>query len=363
MLTRIIKSVAVYSFASLFSLGAQAKEPVEAVYIPLADHYATIVAFEKYASQMTEADFKISMMKSWPSLKGKFMARQADMAMIISPMAMNIYKEDPSVKWISLIHRNGNAMAVNDLMGAGLDLSGHRSSRKPTADIAAAIKTARSSMDSPPIVAVPSLESTHTLVMYKFMRDHGLKLAIGSGDGDAIAKAVAPPKSPDFIAAQNARNTPAAFEQSLPWADIVETTGKGRVAWYSKDVLPSDKGHVECIIIAHSASISGKEAAMKEVIHYIHKAGQDIEAARDAGPEALKEIAAMVRKHIPLHSEEAILASLDRSLDVISYRNLNVDQDGLIDIMDLAVEAGVLDSPIDVPDFADDRFSTDVTDQ
>ena len=72
-------------------------------------------------------------------------------------------------------------------------------------------------------------------------------------------------KSPTFIKINNNRSRPAAFEQSLPWADIVETGGYGKVAWYSKDVMKWPNGHVECIAIAKDSSIKDKYYAVKEV--------------------------------------------------------------------------------------------------
>lgn len=343
----------------LCSWSVCAKERIDALYIPLADHYAAIVAYEKYADQMKEADFHIARMGSWPALRSRFLKRRADMAMVLSPMAMKMYQLDPSFRWVSLIHRNGLALAVNDVLADGLDLSLPRHQRKPGSAVAAVFRQELRDQGHQPVVAVPSLQSTHMLVLYKFMRDHGLTLAIGRGDGHAVAKAVAPPKSPNFLLAQNQRSLPAAFVQSLPWADVVETENKGRVAWYSKDVLPSERGHIDCIMVATNQAVHNKTAAVREVVHYIHQAGKDLEAARAGGEAALREIAAMIRKHIPEHSEQAILASLDKKLKVIGYHDLNIDVPALREIMDLAVEAGVMPGPIDLDAFSDPRFRTD----
>ena len=170
-----------------------------------------------------------------------------------------------------------------------------------------------------------------------------------------------PPKSPAFLKKKNSRNTPAAFEQSLPWADVVETKGFGYVAWYSKDVMPWPKGHVECIAIATDKAIREKPEALREVIHYLHQAGLDIEAARRKGGSDMIAISDMIRKHIPEHNEDAIIQSLRPDLDVINYYNLNVDTAGLKQIMDYAVEGGILKKPIDINAFADTQFSTTIT--
>ncbi|MBW1861325.1 MAG: hypothetical protein JRJ02_02995 [Deltaproteobacteria bacterium] len=71
----------------------------------------------------------------------------------------------------------------------------------------------------------------------------------------------------------------------------------------------------------------------------------------------------MIRKHIPEHNEQAIIQSLRPDLNVINYRHLNVDKAGLKQIMDLAVEGGILREPIDIDAFADESFATKITNQ
>lgn len=43
---------------------------------------------------------------------------------------------------------------------------------------------------------------------------------------------------------------------------------------------------------------------------------------------------------------------------MINYQYLNVDKPGLRQIMDLAVEGGILQEPVDIDVFADPRFGT-----
>lgn len=167
------------------------RQPIKAIYIPLADHYPGIVAYEKYRQTMVKADFSIERMLSWSLLRASFQSGEVDMAFIISSMA----------------------------------------------------------------------------------------LGFGS-DKDVLAIAVPLAKSPAYIKKQNNRGLPASVEQSLPWADVVETGGFGKVAWYSKDVLPWPNGHVAGIVIVTDDAIRNKFAALREVIDSLHRAGLDIEHAR-----------------------------------------------------------------------------------
>ncbi len=349
--------------SAAFAQEADARQPIKAIYIPLADHYAGIVAYEKYRDRMQQADYTIERMKSWPLLRAYFMSGEVDMAYIICPQAMDMFREDPKFRWVSLMHRDGNALAINDLLNDRIGLPRERLQRKPDAKVANALVAAKQLRGEPTECGVPHLHATHTVVLYKYLKDHGRTLGLGRGrDKDVVAIEVPPPKSPSFIKKKNSRGIPASFEQSLPWADVVETEGFGHVAWYSKDVMPWPNGHVECIAIATDDCIKNKAEALKEVVHYIHQAGLDIEQARHAGEAAMAPIVDMIRKHIPEHNADAIVQSLRSDLHVINYRNLNVDKGGLRQIMDLAVEGGILRAPIDIDDFANEDFGTEMTD-
>jgi NitT/TauT family transport system substrate-binding protein len=116
------------------------------------------------------------------------------------------------------------------------------------------------------------------------------------------------------------------------------------------------KGHVECIIIAKDSSIKNKKEALKELVEFIHKSGDDIEKAKDKGGKSLEDIAEIIEKYIPKHRKKAVIQSLRKDLDVINYKNLNIDKDGLKYIMDLAIEGNILDHPISIDNFASDEF-------
>ncbi len=334
------------------------KQTIKALYIPLADHYAALVAYERYRGEMKQADFQITQMKNWDLLRSYFQSGEADMAYVMSPLAMDMYTEKPHFRWVGLMHRDGNALAINNLLNNDIRVAKHRKDRKPDEKVAIVLGKIYQNTGRATEIGVPHILSTHTVVLYRYLKEHGLKLGLTPNEPtEVLAITVAPPKSPAFIKGKSNRAQAAAFEQSLPWADIAETGGFGRIAWYSKDVMSWPHGHIECIALATKQAISKKFKALKEVMHYIQLAGQDIEIARQEGGDALTKIVDIVRKHIPSHTSKAIIASLDPSLQVINYRHLNIDKAGLKQIMDFAIEGGILKQAIDIDAFADLRFS------
>lgn len=335
-----------------------AKQDIHALYIPLADHYAALVAYERYRHEMKYASFQITKMQSWDLLRAYFLSGEVDMAFSMTPLAISMYQEEPHFRWIGLMHRDGNALAINDLLNKHVKLPPLRKDRLPNSRTAEAFKLAYKKNKTPIEIAVPHLLSTHSVVLYRYLKEHNLKLSLDPFKfGEVRALAIAPPKSPAFIRGKSNRAQAAAFEQSLPWADVVETGAFGHVAWYSKDVMPWKHGHVECIALATNNAINTKFKATKEVMYYIHQAGNDIEEARAKGGETLQAIVDIIRKHIPAHTEEAIIASLSAELRVINYTHLNIDKGGLKQIMDLAIEGGILSKPINIDEFADERFN------
>ncbi len=358
------KKLTFLTLLTLANLCNADRTPIKAIYIPLADHYAGIIAYEKYANEMEHADYSIKRMKTWPRLRSYFLSGEVDLAFSISPMAMDMFHESPNFRWVSLMHRDGNAMAINDLINDQVNLPKLRINRKPNKLLADVLGDFKKLQGKPTEVAVPHLQATHTVVLYKFLKKYGRTLAIGRGTNeDVVAISIAPPLSPSYLRKKNSRSLPAAFEQSLPWADVVETQNFGHVAWYSKDVMPWPNGHVECIAIAQDSSIANKRLALKEVLKYIHQAGEDIEQARRKGGKHMLEIARMIRIHIPEHNEQAIIQSLRPDLNVINYRHLNVDEEGLKQIMDLAVEGGIIKNSINISDFSDVSFTIETPKQ
>ncbi|MBW1861326.1 MAG: ABC transporter substrate-binding protein [Deltaproteobacteria bacterium] len=149
-----------------------------------------------------------------------------------------MFRKKANFRWVSLIHRDGNALAINDLLNADVNLPDERAQRRPDKKVAEAFVKAKRKLGRPSECGVPHLLATHTVVLYKYLKSHGKTLGLDSGaDKDLIAIEVPPSKSPIFIKKKNSRAIPTSFEQSLPWADVAETQGFGHVAWYSRDVM------------------------------------------------------------------------------------------------------------------------------
>ncbi|MDC2887733.1 ABC transporter substrate-binding protein [Psychrosphaera algicola] len=359
MQLRIGLIVGFIHFCFVFSTQLHAERvKVNAIYVPLADHYAAIVAFEKYAEQMKYADFSIQQMKNWDLLKTKFLEGNTEIAFAMAPLALNMFTESPIFKWIGLMHRDGNGLAINNVLANQLELPDDHNERKPSHDLAQIVKS-EINANQRVLIGVPHLQSSHAVILFHYLKNNNLLLSFKPNFNDQVlAIAVNPAESLNFLRGNNNLNRPVAIEQSLPWIDVAESQNVGKVAWYSKDVLNTQNGHVECIALATNIALETKSKAIKEVFSMIKKAGKYIEEARNGDPEKLNEIIKMVQKHIPAHTTEAIRLSLDPTLRVINYEHLDIDKPGLKLMMNLGLESGTITSPVNINNFAAKEFDT-----
>ena len=362
--------IIVYTIIILSITNLQAKDRVriKAVGIPLADHYAGIVAYEKYRDKMKFADYKLLLLKGPELVRAYFNSKDdADIAFEVAPMVMDMFANKEDFRWVSLIHRDGNSLTINKVLNEKVKLNPDKTKRKPDAKVADAILAYKKKHNESVSCAVPSMLATHTTILYKYLKEYGLSMDLLKYKKPIILlDIVKPPKSPVYLKKKTKRGESTMFEQSMPWPEVSNSDGYGEVAWYSKDVMKTPNGHVECIIIAKDEAIRNKREALKEVIYYIHKAGMDIEHARVEGGKKLDKIITMIRKHIPAHTREAIIESLRADIMAINYKHLNIDKNSkksFKEIMDLAYEAGFIKTKIDIDKLSDTSFSTTITNE
>lgn len=189
---------------------AQPRQTINALYLPLADHYAALVAYERYRDQMQYADFQIRRMRSWDLLRAYFRSGRADMAFMTSPMAMDMFYRQPDFRWVGLMHRDGNALAINHKLAKYIGLTDQRIHRKPDKQLANAFRRAYQVDHQVVLVGVPHLLSTHTVVLSHYLQQHQLDLGLKiNRQHPVLAVSISPADSPVFIKAQANRHRAA----------------------------------------------------------------------------------------------------------------------------------------------------------
>ncbi len=345
----------------------QERAPIKALYMPLADHYSGILAHALYADKMVEADFEVERMPSWRLLRAAFLEGRADMAFIICPEALHMFSESPTFRWVGLLHRDGNQLIINRELADHIELKADPKDRKPDGQVAEWLLQGMHSSNEKVYCGLPAPRATHSVIVYKYLRDHGLKMGTTrlSTEGTVTTEIVRPIEATAYMRKLNNRGEMACTQQSLPWGDIIEERGDGKIAWYSKDVLVWPKGHVECIVIASDKALREKSEAVQEVIQAINQAGKDLETARKGDDALMERLVNLIQEDIPEHSRTAILSAIDVHRAGISYENLSLDDNAigsLREIMSLAIEAGILEEYVDLDSFALKQLDTQGSD-
>lgn len=339
---------------------ASAKDAIVALYLPIIDHYSLLLSHLRYSKQMSNADFSVLQMPGFNELRQKFESGEADIAVLTAPLALDMYASKPMFQTVALAHRNGSALSVNTAFAKQMAIAGGRGDRKPDDEFAKASKISFDKTGNPLNVGVPTLHSTHTLVLYKYMQDHGVKMVTPKDrNGVLVVKQVPPPRSADYLKAAGALGQGAATIQSQPWGDVFESSGSGTIVWYSKDVMKHPKGHVECIVIASANAIKNKRAALAEVLESLHKGGAELQAAIQGDNKDLLQIATSISEtYIPAHKPEVIAKSMSKDIGAINFNDLNVDMDGLKQLQDLGMASGFQSSAVDLEKFSDRSFAS-----
>jgi NitT/TauT family transport system substrate-binding protein len=313
-----------------------------------------------------EADFEIERMPSWQVLRAAFREGRADMAFIICPEALQMFSERPDFRWVGLLHRNGNQLIINRELAQHIELAENPKDRKPDGQVAEWLLQGMQSGNENVYCGLPAPRATHSVVFYKYLRDHDLKMGttrLGT-DGEVTTEIVRPGEATAYMRKRNNRSEMACTQQSLPWGDVIEERGDGKIAWYSKDVLVWPNGHVECIVIASDKALREKRAAVVEVLQAINQAGKELETARKGDEALMGRLVGYIQEHVPEHSRTGILDALDIERGGIRYDHLSVDDNAvgsLREIMSLAIEAGILEEYVDLESFAIKQLETEGT--
>jgi len=133
---------------------ASGKHAVKAIGIPLADHYAAVVAYEKYAPEMRHADYQLEILPGPELVRARFRDDDVDMAFNVCPMVMDMFAKRPDFRWVGLLYRDGNALAINELLNMHVQLPDDRKARKPDSKVADAYMKVKEAQGKPSECAV-----------------------------------------------------------------------------------------------------------------------------------------------------------------------------------------------------------------
>jgi NitT/TauT family transport system substrate-binding protein len=252
----------------------------------------------------------------WPTVTEALTSGDVKAAFILAPLAMQLAQNGVPVKVVYLGHRDGTAIVVredSDIRHFG-DLGGK-------------------------VVAIPMRYANQNLLMHKMMKEWHM-----------------PPDSIELLELPPPEHPTALLEGSIdgyivgePFAAKAEVDGFGRVLYHTKDIWP---GFISCVLVVRADLIEEDRELVQELVDGIAKSGKWLDEELSHRMDA----AEVAGRHYYFQDPELLKHVLSRPVDRVKYTRLAPLRGDFDEIMELAVEIGILAEPIPFEEYVDDSF-------
>jgi NitT/TauT family transport system substrate-binding protein len=288
------------------------RETLAVGFLPVTCHLTCPVTdFASKTSPNTR--FESQRFTDFPTVVETVKSGRLHATFMIAPLAMKLREQGLKVKITYLGHRDGSTVMVRS------DLTGVKSLR----DLRG--KT----------FAIPSRASNQNLVIRKLMKDQGVSPA------DINFVELPPPDMPGALATRAID----AYFIGEPHAARAELDGTGRILYHAKDIWPH---FISCVLVVTEQLIEDRPGVVKDLVRGIAESGEWAEGHR---LDAAKLVAPYFRQ-----DEKLLRHVLTQPPDRVSYRMLEPGDAELQRIADMALEAGVLERPLDIRELVDRQF-------
>jgi len=252
----------------------------------------------------------------WPTVKEALIAKDIGGVFILAPMAMQLRADGIPIKVVYLGHRDGTAIVV----GTDSDIQDFGDLRGKT-------------------VAIPSRFANQNILMHKMMKEWGMPA------NSIDLREVPPPEHPIALRTGSVDG----YIVGEPFAAMAEMDGYGRVLYHTKDIWPE---FISCVLVVREDLIEGERELIQELIDGIAKSGKWLDEDQSHRMDA----AEVTAEHFYDQDPELLKHVLSKPVDRVKYTNLAPLEGDFDEIMNLAVEIGVLSAPVAFEEYADDSF-------
>ena len=264
---------------------------------------------------------EFSKYSGWPELKESFMAGKVKAAYLLAPMVMDIVDSGIAAKIVSLGHRSGAVIMVraDSPAKAFKDLRGRR-------------------------IAIPSRFAVDHLFVRRMLKENGM------GVGDVELVEMAPP---DMPAALYARQVDA-YATGEPFGAVAEVAGYARVLYMTRDKWPN---YVCCVLTVHQELIDKERPLVQQLVNHVLSAGVWLEMA-----QANRDLAAQIAGGPAMFNQqpEILKHVLSNPRDRVTYADLRLIQSEMDELMEAALEAGIIRQRIAYERYVDESFQRNV---
>jgi NitT/TauT family transport system substrate-binding protein len=293
--------------------------PFRVGFLPVTCHLTCPVTNFINESMTGDGLFQPIRFSGWPELKETYLAGDLEATFLLAPMAMALREQGVPIKIVYLGHRDGTTMMVHkdSKIRRIEDLRGHK-------------------------IAVPSRFSNQRLIIFKALKDRGMKIS-------DVGLVEMPP--PDMPAALFSHAVDAIISGE-PFMAQSEMDGYGRVLFYAREVWPE---FISCVLAVPEHIIETRRADVERLVEGIAKSGKWLDTSMDHRMQAAEFTGDRY-----YHQDPKLLRFvLSKPPDRVKYTNLRVLRKDFEEIEVLGREAGVLKGTARFEDYADTSFVKD----
>lgn len=253
----------------------------------------------------------------WPELKEAFIAGRIQAAYILAPLAMDLADRGVPIRVVALGHRSGAVVMVRKDSRARnfADLRGMR-------------------------VAIPSRFAVDHLYVRRLMRQYGL------GEREVRLLELAPPDMPAALYA----GAVDAYATGEPWGAKAEREGQARVLHWTRQDWPN---YICCVLAVRTDMIRHAGPVVQRLVDDVMSAGVWLD--RDS---TNRMTAAAVASRPEFFNTDSLLLRfvLTTPPDRVTYGDLRLIRSELDELMNLGLEAHIINHRIPYETYADETY-------
>ena len=267
-------------------------------------------------------------MPGWNPVQAALEKGEVDAALILAPIAMDLYNFGVPIKLTLLAHKNGSIFV--------------RSNREGYAEPYADYFRSQS-------FYIPHKMSVHHMLAHLFFSSIGLKPGmVGEGQSDVNFEVVAPIKMQEFMQSNNAA---AGFMVAEPLGTKAIASGAADLQFLSSELW---ENHPCCVVTMRDDFIEPHTEAVYEFTEMLVKAGKFI----DQKPEMAAEIGvAFLDPNKTLGLKVPVLKNVLSEVKGIKTGDLYPAIEELRTMNDYMVKRMRIGTPVDMEAFVDTRFA------
>jgi NitT/TauT family transport system substrate-binding protein len=189
-------------------------------------------------------------------------------------------------------------------------------------------------------IAIPSRFAVDHLFVRRMLKEHGMSAR------DVELVEMAPPEMPAALYADQVD----AYATGEPFGAVGELGGYARILYMTRDKWPS---YVCCVLTVRQELIDRERPLVQQIVNHVLSSGAWLETA-----QANRDVAARIAAGPTVFNQqpEVLRHVLTNPRDRVTYADLRLIRSELDELMEAALEAGIIRQPIPYERYVDDSF-------